>query len=423
MAKPLLIKELEKKVIRTGDAMTGPLTLQTSPLEDLHAVTKQYVDDASVQDFNNATDYADTTLGEHNTAETAHADIREAIPDSPEDVGAAPEIHDHNYVVEMNDENEQRFWSGTREEYDNLESIDENTMYLVSDDSFGTTVVTAEEIQYSGLLTGLSADNIQDAIDESYLTLKEYTDKEIDKIPILVNVSELQNDVGYLSQEIDPTVPVWAKAETKPTYNYDEVGADAAGTAENLISVHNTAVETHKDIRLLIEGLDNRLTTLANSDDTTLDQMKEVVDYIKDNRELIDAITTDKVNVSDIINNLETNADKKPLSAAQGVVLKGLIDAIKIPTKVSELTNDSKYLVDSAIYGWAKAATKPAYNAAEVGAVALEQGASNSGKILGVGSNGKVALVDNQKFVIWNTATSSTAPAVVNGAILLKISG
>jgi hypothetical protein len=106
MAKPFLVQEIEKKVIRTGDAMTGPLFLQTQPLEDLHAVTKQYVDEASVQDYNNATDYADTSLGEHNTAGDAHTDIREAIPDSPEDVGAAPEIHDHNYVVEMNDENE-----------------------------------------------------------------------------------------------------------------------------------------------------------------------------------------------------------------------------------------------------------------------------------------------------------------------------
>jgi len=31
-------------------------------------------------------------------------------------------------------------------------------------------------------------------------------------------VSELENDSGYLTQEIDPTVPAWAKEPTKPTY-------------------------------------------------------------------------------------------------------------------------------------------------------------------------------------------------------------
>jgi hypothetical protein len=56
--------------------------------------------------------------------------------------------------------------------------------------------------------------------------------------------------------------------------------------------------------------------------------MREVVGYIKDNRDLIGGITTKKVNVDDIVNNLTTNVSNKPLSAAQGVVLKNLIDAL-----------------------------------------------------------------------------------------------
>lgn len=128
--------------------------------------------------------------------------------------------------------------------------------------------------------------------------------------------------------ETDPTVPAWAKQPTKPTYTAEEVGADASGAAAGAVSAHNTAADAHSDIRLLVEGLTTRLNALANSDDTTLDQMAEVVAYIKDNRELIESVTTDKVNVSDIINNLTTNASNKPLSAAQGVALKALIDAL-----------------------------------------------------------------------------------------------
>lgn len=103
-------------------------------------------------------------------------------------------------------------------------------------------------------------------------------------------------------------------------------------TSESKVAAHNTGTDTHSDIRLLIQGLTDRLNALADSDDTTLDQLSEVVAYIKSNRSLIEAITTSKVSVADIIDNLTTNVSNKPLSAAQGVALKALIDAISIPT-------------------------------------------------------------------------------------------
>lgn len=138
----------------------------------------------------------------------------------------------------------------------------------------------------------------------------------------------------------------WAKAETKPSYTANEVGADSTGTAENKVSSHNTAINAHNDIRILIQELTDRLNALADSDDTTLDQMSEIVAYIKSNRTLIEDITTGKISTSDIIDDLITNVSNKPLSAAQGVVLKGLIDAIIIPTKTSDLTNDSGFLTE-----------------------------------------------------------------------------
>jgi hypothetical protein len=51
--------------------------------------------------------------------------------------------------------------------------------------------------------------------------------------------------------------------------------------------------------------------------------------------------------VADIVDNLTTNESGKPLSAAQGVALKALIDAITVPTKVSELENDSAFATTS----------------------------------------------------------------------------
>ena len=202
--------------------------------------------------------------------------------------------------------------------------------------------------------------------------------KVVDALPfttaeIPTKLSEFENDVGYLKIETDPTVHAWAKAEIKPSYTAAEVGAlpdttviptvptnvsaftnDVGYLTEHQsleglateayvqaqiatiptpdvsgqIGEHNVSTLAHNDIRLLIEGLTTRLNTLANSDDTTLDQMAELVKYIKDNRELIEGVTTNKVNVSDIINDLTTNVTNKPLSAAQGVALKNLIDAL-----------------------------------------------------------------------------------------------
>lgn len=123
----------------------------------------------------------------------------------------------------------------------------------------------------------------------------------------------------------------------------DTKTADLASTStvDSKISTHNTSTSAHNDIREMITSLTNRLNALADSDDTTLDQMSELVEYIKDNRELIEGVTTTKVNVSDIVNNLTTNSADKVLSAAQGVAIKGLIDALQ-----TEVDNHTHAIAD-----------------------------------------------------------------------------
>ena len=107
-------------------------------------------------------------------------------------------------------------------------------------------------------------------------------------------------------------------------------GKEESGTAETKVSQHNVSETSHEDIRLLISNLINRINGILDSEDVDLDQLSELVAYIKSNRTLIEQVTTNKINVSDIIDNLETSVSDKPLSAKQGVVLKGLIDAIDL---------------------------------------------------------------------------------------------
>lgn len=93
---------------------------------------------------------------------------------------------------------------------------------------------------------------------------------------------------------------------------------------ENGKTVEQSLIDTED----LIQSLSNRLNTLADSDDVTLDQMSELVAYIKSNRSLIENVTTNKVNVTDVIDNLTSTASSKPLSANQGKILKELIDSL-----------------------------------------------------------------------------------------------
>ena len=147
---------------------------------------------------------------------------------------------------------------------------------------------------------------------------------------------------GGSSIAIDETLTKSGQAADAKTVGdrLDSLSEEIVTTSESKVAAHNTGTDTHSDIRLLIQGLTDRLNALADSDDTTLDQLSEVVAYIKSNRSLIEAITTSKVSVADIVDNLTTNVSNKPLSAAQGVVIKALIDALRNDKlDAAELTN------------------------------------------------------------------------------------
>ena len=196
-----------------------------------------------------------------------------------------------------------------------------------------------------------------DKIEESQSpeAIKNVIDDYLEQNPVEIPVQSVNGqtgaveltaeDVGAIADETDPTVPEWAKQPTKPTYTAAEVGAlpdtytppnqtaqqvgaDPAGAAASAVSQHNTDATSHNDLRIALQELSDRINAALDSDDTTLDQMSEVVAYIKSNKSLIDVITTSKVNVSDIVNNLTTDISNKPLSAAQGVALKELINSL-----------------------------------------------------------------------------------------------
>lgn len=127
------------------------------------------------------------------------------------------------------------------------------------------------------------------------------------------NVTKAQVGLGNVDNTSDIDKPVSIEQEKE---------------INSAVSIHNIDSTSHDDIRTLISGLIIRLNTLADSDDTTLDQLSEIVAYIKNNKSLIDSITTSKISVSDIVDNLISTDTSKVLSANQGRILKGLIDSL-----------------------------------------------------------------------------------------------
>lgn len=184
-----------------------------------------------------------------------------------------------------------------------------------------------------------------------------------------INITKANIGLGNVDNTSDVNKPVStaqqaaidSALESAKTYA-DNKTSSLASTASvtSAISTHNASTDAHNDIRSLITGLTNRLNAVANSEDVNLDQLAEIVAYIKENKSLIDSVTTSKVNVADIINNLTTNVTNKPLSAAQGVEIKRLIDALQSSLQSSldaHDTNTTKHITSTERTNWNAAKT------------------------------------------------------------------
>lgn len=161
----------------------------------------------------------------------------------------------------------------TRADGTTFEFTQKDTTYGVATESADGLMSSSDKAKLNDVESG-AQENVIESVSVNGADV-QIVGKGVDII-VPTALSSLVDDVGYLTEESDPTVPRWAKAAEKPTYTAAEVGALA--------------------------------------DDTV------------------------------------------------------------IPSKTSELTNDSGFITgytetDPTVPAWAKAASKPTYTAAEVGAL------------------------------------------------------
>jgi chromosome segregation ATPase len=150
-----------------------------------------------------------------------------------------------------------------------------------------------------------AVDAAKDLVDAAKAQLQAAIDNKADTAAVNAAIANLQNAITALQNAKD---------------NY--IAADAALKAELEDAIAKAKQEAIDAAKGHIPYIGTNGNWWIGDTDTGVD-----ANGIKgDTGNGIKEITTSKVNVSDIINNLTSNVTNKPLSAAQGVALKALID-------------------------------------------------------------------------------------------------
>lgn len=223
-------------------------------------------------------------------------------------------------------------------------------------------------------------------VDLTGYATETYVGEKIAEIEIpstegLVSEDALNNKLVDYAKHTDlpTTLPAsdvhdWAKAQSKPEYTADEVGADAVGSADKALS----------DAKDYTDGKIDAL--VGDGASTTLDTIGEISKAIEDHKEVTDALNAaigNKANESDLTshtgnttihitdaertdwNAAKTHADSThaPSDAEKNIIVgiqKNGTDVsvnsttrkvnITVPTKTSELANDSGFKTTDTTY-------------------------------------------------------------------------
>lgn len=145
--------------------------------------------------------------------------------------------------------------------------------------------------------------------------IQEIINEVIASIDIPTKTSELTNDSGFITTEVDPTVPAWAKASSKPSYTASEVGAVPTTRTVNGKALSADITLSASDVNALPSSTVIPDAQIQSDWDQSTTTAK---DYIKN-----------KPTIPSVVDSLSSASTTAALSANQGKVLNDRLSAIQ----------------------------------------------------------------------------------------------
>lgn len=163
----------------------------------------------------------------------------------------------------------------------------------------------------------------------------------------VIKVSAMVDNAGVTAEYTINTIGVYATVGTAAEQLFAVITAQEA---DKMPAFNSRPYSYIYDLNMTMQGASNITVTVNNAGFVNINDLNNALEGINAN---IEALETDKINVSDIVNSLTSSDDDKPLSAAMGTELKNYIDNLTKKTTletISSLTYDDTYFATSNTY-------------------------------------------------------------------------
>ena len=135
-------------------------------------------------------------------------------------------------VSELDNDSGYTTFSGDYTDLTNKPTIPTKVSELDNDTGYITSYTETDPVFLASVAAGITSTDITTWNNKSDfsgnyndLSNKPTIPTKLSDLSNDMDVSDFPNDSGYLTTETDPTVPAWAKEESKPSYTASEVGA------------------------------------------------------------------------------------------------------------------------------------------------------------------------------------------------------